>query len=855
MTSKSSKILLDRLSYALEREGVTLKRRALLETAAYVFAYRDSNAFTKAAETGAFDAPHVVPMGRVQLPNGETVIVVTDPLANAAYAIDEAFVEQVVDEERREQIGVTPYGHLVRLDKLTEIVHPEIQGYTASAADHLGRLVDQTIAALDGYTAHETESDLVGQAENALSRASAAILAGAPQGARIHLVSARELLDLVDGRDDSNASLAAANAYLDEALLTSLPATADKSDATMGAVLAQALREIDQEIENRKAGGDPNAWSALVGISDVGHALLRGWRPEPIGDPKDAILVSRDALGLVLDAAGSHIEDVTTGIDDGTYDEADNVGIEDVEQAAEDLRLRLAMPAPAPAPDSDVRTNGGKIDVHYAELKNKHGTDLRMAFDRASLDAEIAEYCRENWHEISDHDGVPFDPAGMTDQDVITMYYDMMTEHEGNEWCDTSVMSVSMPKGFGPPAGVAPIGRRAPIQCVRCGCDVADDRCSDVTCPFSEVSQSNPEGWAGHPDAPNPLPAGVVDLTPADELASALEEGLVADVWYDAHKHGGSDPNDPDRIAEARIERIQHAMAQAARMLRELKPEPVPGGGYMVDGRIPSRHRIEAQAKAAAGDLPLWITDYDGEDAGQVTITMLAAQKLPYDDPSNEIPCLTEAEYDLISEQGTLNGHMDRPVRIGATALWRGRKWVGAYLSFGKDEEQGPTMDEALAEARRYVEDHREEIERLGGVLSIDEYATEFAHEVNVLLPMDLALESPDPRDWNAALGYLLLTAEEKRMTARVTCEYTAQHVVAGNVYSSDPAGDTVWDATFDALRWGTQHALDILEGDTSHPDDYAHSPLAPKWIREWSDANPFEVAPIGLEEALRIAR
>jgi hypothetical protein len=865
MTSKSSKILLDRLSYALEREGVTLKRRALLETAAYVFAYRDSNAFTKAAETGSFEAPHVVPIGRLQLPNGEAVIVVTDPIANSAYAIDEAFVEQVVEEERREQIGVTPYGHLVRLDQLAAMTCPDIGSVTAARGADLARLVAQTIEALDGYTAHDTETDLVGQAENALSRASATIDAGAPDGARTHLVSARELLDLVEGRDDSNASLAAANAYLDEALIASLPTGVRGSDPTIEKVLAEALREIDQEIENRKAGGDPNAWTSLVNVSDVGHALLRGWRPKPCASPSDAILVSRDALSLVLDAAGSHIDDVTTGIDDGTYEEADNIGIEDVEQAAEDLRLRLAMPEPKPDADADVRMADGKVDVHYAELKNKHGTDIRMAFDRASLDAEIADYCRENWHEITDHRGVPSDPAGMADQDVITMYYDMMTEHEGNEWCDTSVMSVRMPKAIGPIARTVS-SDGGTTECVRCGSVVTDDRCGDETCPFSDVSQSDPQGWAGHPDRdPNPNDDDVrvpgvapirrtPEITSADELASVLEEGLSADVWYDAHKHGGSDPQDPDRLAEATIGRVQQAMAEAARILRELKPEPVAGGGYMVDGRIPSRHRIEAQAKAAAGDLPLWITDYDGEDAGQVTITMLAAQKLPYDHSTSEIACLTEAEYDLISEQGVLNAHMDRPVRVGATALWRGRKWVGAYLSFDKDEHQGPTMDEALADARRYVDDHREEIERLGGTISIDEFATEFAHEVNVLLPMELALESPDPRDWNAALGYLLMTNQEKTMRDRVSCEYTAQRVVAGNAYSADPAGDTVWDATFDALRWGTQHAVDILQGDTSHPDDYAHSPLAPKWIRDWSDQHPFEVAPIGLEKALKIA-
>lgn len=42
-----------------------------------------------------------------------------------------------------------------------------------------------------------------------------------------------------------------------------------------------------------------------------------------------------------------------------------------------------------------------------------------------------------------------------------------------------------------------------PQNCARCGSDLHNDRCTDETCPFSDCSQDNPQGWAGHDRDPN----------------------------------------------------------------------------------------------------------------------------------------------------------------------------------------------------------------------------------------------------------------------------------------------------------------------------------------------------------------
>ena len=118
MTSKTKPlpIYLDRLARTLNAHGVSLKRAQLLEVCASAFGYRNSNELTAAAKTSELVPPAAKPMGVVTLPDGQRIVVLTDQIANSPYAIDESFLEQVVAEERREEYGPTPYGHLASLE-------------------------------------------------------------------------------------------------------------------------------------------------------------------------------------------------------------------------------------------------------------------------------------------------------------------------------------------------------------------------------------------------------------------------------------------------------------------------------------------------------------------------------------------------------------------------------------------------------------------------------------------------------------------------------------------------------------------------------------------------------------------
>lgn len=115
--SKIQPILLDRLSHALAAHGVSLKRTEVLQVAASAFGYHNANEFS-AADLVVQPAK---PVAQATLPDGDRMIVVRDPIANTAYGVEMGFIEQIVAEERREQFGVSPYGHLLDLSGLLDI--------------------------------------------------------------------------------------------------------------------------------------------------------------------------------------------------------------------------------------------------------------------------------------------------------------------------------------------------------------------------------------------------------------------------------------------------------------------------------------------------------------------------------------------------------------------------------------------------------------------------------------------------------------------------------------------------------------------------------------------------------------
>lgn len=60
------------------------------------------------------------------------------------------------------------------------------------------------------------------------------------------------------------------------------------------------------------------------------------------------------------------------------------------------------------------------IDVHAAVIEHRHATNIHVAVDESTLDAEIAAFCREWWSEIDDER----DPEALPEAEVIATYFD-----------------------------------------------------------------------------------------------------------------------------------------------------------------------------------------------------------------------------------------------------------------------------------------------------------------------------------------------------------------------------------------------------------------------------------------------
>jgi hypothetical protein len=118
---RTAPIYLDRLDHSLKGHGVTLKRAQLLETASYAFGYHNSGEFTAAAKAGGLTPPPAEPVARIGV-GDDTLIVLRDPLAGSLYAVEEGFLVQIADEDRRERFGNSPYGHLLDVGDVAD--HP-----------------------------------------------------------------------------------------------------------------------------------------------------------------------------------------------------------------------------------------------------------------------------------------------------------------------------------------------------------------------------------------------------------------------------------------------------------------------------------------------------------------------------------------------------------------------------------------------------------------------------------------------------------------------------------------------------------------------------------------------------------
>lgn len=136
---KSLPIHLDRLTKALQVQGVALKRHQILEVCAAAFGYHNSNECTAAAKRGELNPPGAYPVGRITMDDGRVLVAMHAPAANATYGVEESFLEQA-DRDRALQFGTSPYGHL--LDVTSAMTEPLVD---LAARLDAGRCIELTI--------------------------------------------------------------------------------------------------------------------------------------------------------------------------------------------------------------------------------------------------------------------------------------------------------------------------------------------------------------------------------------------------------------------------------------------------------------------------------------------------------------------------------------------------------------------------------------------------------------------------------------------------------------------------------------------------------------------------------------
>jgi len=70
--------------------------------------------------------------------------------------------------------------------------------------------------------------------------------------------------------------------------------------------------------------------------------------------------------------------------------------------------------------------------IWVATISHKHGHNFYVDTTDDGLTKQMAQYCRDCWDEVSDHDEVPDDHTGIPDQMVIDFYF----EHNDQEYID-----------------------------------------------------------------------------------------------------------------------------------------------------------------------------------------------------------------------------------------------------------------------------------------------------------------------------------------------------------------------------------------------------------------------------------
>ena len=469
------------------------------------------------------------------------------------------------------------------------------------------------------------------------------------------------------------------------------------------------------------------------------------------------------------------------------------------------LAMMTAQAMQAPALNVDT----GDVTVHTGTIEHKHGTNDYVGASRSDLIRQMAEYVRENWFEVNEFAN-GFDPDNADDEDLVSEYFELAQNHGIEEYYSTSVTTMKQ-AGAAAPAPIATVPEYRlehemddePILIVRIydGREIA--RVTRTSRPQDDIAIAEQMLRALNAGvtwqvAPMTIEADAERLL---QIADDLESGASADIWYDAHEYGSDEEEDPDRAAENQIETAQTAMSDAAEVLRQIANRQTNTMAHEGAAALVVSNQGHASLEQRQEEDPVWITDVEGFETGNVTAGEVLDLGLEvYMDRDSALP-LTEDEYAMLDKGNTHNGESEFAFSTGGSVLYRGRKYMAPDIDLDFDDARDDEREAALAKMTAYCEEKKADIEALGGHILCYPDATDGVHNISILIPFEEA-QAQSPDDWSAALAWLLLpSAEREDGGYRIT---VIPQLEDGEEKLDAPKDEWItWDATFDALRLG----------------------------------------------------
>ena len=789
----SAPVHVDRLARALKDAGVDLRRSKVIEIAAAALGYHNSNEFQAAARRGDLTPPQADPVGDMSLADGTVLVVLRAP-GGMPYAI----ARSTLEGDRSAAIGITPYGGMVTLPPVDgEILQPA-PALTAGGVFHVAiveRDVDPVIGVgrveiVMGRSRQECESALAGFCRDRWDQAHdrAGLVVG-------HLPLQYDGLD--DAQVVETYFEATSDVLIDRRTVTvgdepTLPAVQviPEGMVMIGAdALGTLVEAADAHAETLKEDQDDDMLSSEhressgTFVDQIEEALrtARGIStPTVAKDPaaplegSDFRIVHKDVLDELISAAESHSLDATTGVEDGIYDPAENEWVEALDEA-----IAAASLAREPRHEVAPRQNEAG-EMLYAIVRTGSFDEVVLGADDAALDRGIADHCRKEWGSISGTPMGDVNPSLLPDDQVIEIFYGA---HDADE-----------NSGYSFSRGSSPVSRQE-----------------------AEKLQGTTVAWSDAVFHPRMDPAA---------LAEMLRSSAEADIWAD-----GTALRDPDAVVE--VAEAKMAMRNAADILVE-----------MVSGRRHAPSSPATGAQTTHGDEPLWLTDVEADVIYSVTRDQLENLGLDYDrgDGKNEWLPLTQDEYERLQPGARISGNAgdgkyieidgmeEVEIRLGQSCVLEGRKWIVPAVEFGFGEGE---RDGTYRRLEAYVRDLKPLVEAIGGSVRTYPDATDYAHSVDVFVPMETAMAFQGSDDLLAALKWLLCPADLRDRLVRVMASFETP--------TSSPGYDTRWDATFDVLLEGMAWAKSYLMGDRDEQmtmrlaeSGLAHKDAWSLWNENW---------------------